>query len=90
MGSLTRLRARNRLQIALKQRLATADTSAARRAVYQDVVDCLARIAIDEAELDRVARDVAVAPAANPFPDTPVGKADPNAPDLSSPDGGGR
>lgn len=47
MGSLTRLRARNRLQPAMEQRLATAETPAATRAVYQDVIDRIGRMAID-------------------------------------------
>lgn len=71
MGSLTRMRARNRLQTALEQRLATADTPAATHAIYQDVVDRLSRIALDDAEVDRIARALAVRPDSIAFPDSP-------------------
>lgn len=68
MGSLTRMRARNRLQTALEQRLATVDTPDATRAIYQDAVDRLCRIALDDAELDRLAREFAVDPESISFP----------------------
>lgn len=84
------MRAWNRLQTALEHRLATADTPAAKHAVYQDVVDRLARLAIDEAALDRVARDVAVSPAVIHGLDTSIAASDPHPPDHSSPDGGDR
>lgn len=75
MGSLTRMRARNRLQTALEQRLATADTPAAKRAIYQDAVDRLCRIALADAEVDRLAREFAVNPESIAFPDSPGASA---------------
>lgn len=72
MGSLTHMRARTRLQTALEQRLAIADTPAAKRTVYQDAVNRLARIAIDAAELDRVAWALAVTPESIAFPGQPA------------------
>lgn len=68
MGSLTYQRAWARFQTALEQRLETSETPASQRAVYQDAVDRLVRIAIDEEELDRVARELAVDPDTIPFP----------------------
>lgn len=70
MGSPSYQRAWARLQTALEQRLETDETLADQRAVSQDVVDRLVRIAIDEEELDRVAQELAVDPDKIPFPTT--------------------
>lgn len=83
-------RPRNSQQTALEHRLATADTPATKHALDQDVVDRLARLAIDEAELDRAGRDVAVSPAAIHGLDTSIAAPDPHTPDHSFPDGGDR
>lgn len=82
MGSLAHMRARTRLQTALEQRLAIADTPAAKRAIYQDAVNRLVRIAVDAAELDRVAWALAVTPDSIAFPEQPA-EHDPSAAAVS-------
>jgi hypothetical protein len=69
MGSLSRHRAANRFQTALRQRLdAASDPNEAQQA-YDDTLEVLITIAADEIELDRVARELAVTPDTIDFPE---------------------
>lgn len=69
MGSHSRQRAANRFQTALQQRLdATSDPNEAQQA-YDDALEGLIKIAIDEIELDRVAWELATNPDAIDFPE---------------------
>jgi hypothetical protein len=68
MGSFSRQRAANRFQTAFQQRLdAVSDPNEAQQA-YDDVIEGLVSIAIDETELDRIARNTATNPDAIDFP----------------------
>ncbi len=68
MGSFSRQRAANRFQTAFQQRLdAVLDPNEAQQA-YDDVIEGLVTIAIDETELDRVARNIATNPDDIDFP----------------------
>lgn len=68
MGSLSHQRAENRFQTALQQRLdAASDPNAAHQA-YDDALEALITIVIDEVELDRAARTLATDPDAIDFP----------------------
>lgn len=69
MGSLSRHRAANRFQTALQQRLdAASDPNEAQQA-YDDALEGLIKIAIDEIELDRVAWELATNPDTIDFPE---------------------
>lgn len=68
MGSFSRQRAANRFQTAFQQRLdAVLDPNEAQQA-YDDVIEGLVSIAIDETELDRIARNTATNPDNIDFP----------------------
>ena len=67
MGSLSQHRAANRFQTALQQRLdAASDPNEAQQA-YDDALEALVSIAIDEIELDRIAQEFATNPDAIGF-----------------------
>ena len=69
MGSLSQHRAANRFQTTLQQHLdAASDPNEAQQA-YDDALEALINIAIDEIELDRVARELATNPDAIDFPE---------------------
>jgi hypothetical protein len=69
MGSLSRHRAANRFQTALQQRLdAASDPNEAQQA-YDDALEGLIKIAIDEIEFDRVAWELATNPDTIDFPE---------------------
>ena len=68
MGSLSQHRAANRFQTALQQRLdAASDPNEAQQA-YDDALEALVSIAMDEIELDRIAQEFATNPDAIGFP----------------------
>jgi|GEM_PF-6429311 len=68
MGSLSQHRAANRFQTALQQRLdAASDPNEAQQA-YDDALEALVSIAMDEIELDRIAQKFATNPNAIDFP----------------------
>lgn len=68
MGSSARQRTAKRFQTALQQRLdAVSDPNEAQQA-YDDVIEGLVSIAIDETELDRIARNIATNLDAIDFP----------------------
>jgi hypothetical protein len=68
MGSFSRQRATNRFQTAFQQRLdAASDPNEAQQA-YDDAIEGLVSIVIDETELDRVSRNLAANPDAIDFP----------------------
>jgi len=69
MGSLSRQRAANRFQTALQQRLDVASDPTEAQQAYGDALEALIKIAIDEVELDRVARGLATNPDAIDFPE---------------------
>jgi len=69
MGSLTRQRSRERFYDALQQRLRRAENSVKKQQVCSEAIDKLVDIAIDEEELDRVSRELAVRPEEIEFPD---------------------
>jgi len=69
MGSLSRQRAANRFQTALQQRLDSASDPDEAQQAYEDALEGLVTIAIDEVELDRVARELAITPGAIDFPE---------------------
>lgn len=69
MGDLTFERAQQRVRTALQQRLETTDSAHDTATIYEETVDRLLRIAIDEEELDRVAHELAVDPDAIEWPD---------------------
>jgi hypothetical protein len=68
MGSLSQHRAANRFQTTLQQHLdAASDPNEAQQA-YDDALEALVSIAIDEIELDRIAQEFAINPDAIGFP----------------------
>jgi hypothetical protein len=69
MGSLSQQRAANRFQTALQQRLDVASDPNEAQQAYDDALEALINIAIDEIELDRVARELATNPDAIDFPE---------------------
>jgi hypothetical protein len=69
MGSLSHHRAANRFQIALQQRLDVASDPNEAQQAYEDALEGLICIVIDEIELDRVARELATNPDAIGFPE---------------------
>lgn len=62
MGSLSRQRARDRVQQAVDQRLEEADSQEDREAALSEAVTELSKIAIDCGEMDRVSRSLATDP----------------------------
>jgi hypothetical protein len=70
MGTLSHHRAANRFQTALQQRLEAASDPNAAQQAYDDALEALISIAIDEVELDRAARALATDPDAIDFPET--------------------
>jgi hypothetical protein len=69
MGDLTHNHAQTRVRTALNQHLEAAETPPDQHAVYEDVIDRLLRIAIDEEELDRLATNLAIDPDAIDWPE---------------------
>lgn len=69
MGSLTRMNAQNRFKDALSQALNAADSPEERESVYNNAIEQLARIAMDEEELHRVAVNMAEDPTTIDWPD---------------------
>jgi hypothetical protein len=69
MGSLSQQCAANRFQTALQQRLDVASDPNEAQQAYDDALEALINIAIDEIELDRVARELATNPDAIDFPE---------------------
>jgi hypothetical protein len=69
MGDITYRHAQHRVRSALEQRLEAADTPTETRATYDDAIDRLLRIAIDEEELDRLAADLAIDVTTIDWPD---------------------
>lgn len=68
MGSLSQQRAANRFKTALQQRLDVASDPNEAQQAYDDALEALIKIATDEIELDRVARELATNPDAIDFP----------------------
>lgn len=62
MGSLSRMRAGNRVWSALEQRLETCESVKEEKEVYEYAVGKLIKIGIDSEELNRVARELAPDP----------------------------
>lgn len=69
MGSFSRQRAANRFQTAFQQRLdAASDPNEAQQA-YDDALEALIKITLDDVELDRVARELSTNPDVIDFPE---------------------
>lgn len=69
MGSFSRQRAANRFQTAFQQRLdAVLDPNEAQQA-YDDALEALIKITLDDVELDRVARELSTNPDVIDFPE---------------------
>jgi hypothetical protein len=84
MGTLSHHRAANRFQTALQQRLEAASDPNAAQQAYDDALEALISIAIDEVELDRAARALATDPDAFDFPET-IAQSHPNPVSESRP-----
>ena len=69
MGSLARHRAANRFQTALQQRLDAASNQSEVQQAYDDALEALIKIALDDVELDRVARELSINPDVIDFPE---------------------
>lgn len=67
MGDLSRHRAKARFNEALAQALCETDDEREMKYVYSDAIDRLADIAMDEEELERVAKEIATDPSAIDF-----------------------